>query len=300
MPSDHEEMTSEIPSLKAIREKRGLSLKDVAAETRISPTVIQAIEGKLYYYLPEPIYSTAFIRTYAELLGVGSAPYVEDYQGYLDSVEAERQSLQGPKAEPTSFSHYTIIGFFIAAIVVIVVLFLFHNLSVRKVQQIDRPSTSEPRPSALNGTMGEPAYSRGERQKAPSPVESQAENSFQPTSQAGNGESARAVVEGPAAAGQPGKPDGSGGYPPLASGPYLLEVEALEVTWMRIISDDREPVEVLLRPGERISQRADKNFQLAIGNAGGVRLTFQGKSLGVLGEHGQVVRLVLPPNVSSQ
>jgi len=50
---------------------------------------------------------------------------------------------------------------------------------------------------------------------------------------------------------------------------------------------------MLLRPGERIEQSAS-NFVLHIGNAGGIAIDFQGKSLGNLGRHGQVIHMKLP------
>ena len=56
-------------------------------------------------------------------------------------------------------------------------------------------------------------------------------------------------------------------------------------------------VEIMLRPGERVTKRASEKFSLIIGNAAGVDISFQGKSLGLLGEHGEVVHLILPADM---
>jgi hypothetical protein len=49
----------------------------------------------------------------------------------------------------------------------------------------------------------------------------------------------------------------------------------------------------LLKPGEKIEKSASQ-FMIDIGNAGGIAIEFQGKSLGNLGKQGEVVHLTLP------
>jgi len=78
--------------------------------------------------------------------------------------------------------------------------------------------------------------------------------------------------------------------------PYVLVIEASELTWMQISKNGGSPFEVMLKPGERIIEKASERFDLFIGNAGGVDIRFQGMPLGPLGGHGQVIRLTLPPN----
>ena len=74
------------------------------------------------------------------------------------------------------------------------------------------------------------------------------------------------------------------------NGPIMLELEALEITWVVVRSDDRPPHEALLQPGERALWRAHERFLLTLGNAGGVKVTLNGKSHGPLGDHGTVIR----------
>jgi hypothetical protein len=73
-------------------------------------------------------------------------------------------------------------------------------------------------------------------------------------------------------------------------------IEAGETTWLNIIEDDNPPYEIMLRAGERIEREASERFMIDVGNAGGVDVRFQGKSLGRLGNRGEVVHLVLPRN----
>ncbi len=73
-----------------------------------------------------------------------------------------------------------------------------------------------------------------------------------------------------------------------------LKIEAIDQVWMRIVIDDQETKEYLLEKGQKISLQGIKNFKLHIGNAGGVRVSFNDEYLGKIGESGQVVHLKLP------
>jgi cytoskeleton protein RodZ len=83
------------------------------------------------------------------------------------------------------------------------------------------------------------------------------------------------------------------GQQPATGETYRLTIEAKELTWIRMTAGQNSPQEMLLRPGERIEQSAP-NFIIHIGNAGGIAVDFQGKTLGTLGRHGQVIHLKLP------
>ena len=73
-----------------------------------------------------------------------------------------------------------------------------------------------------------------------------------------------------------------------------LEITATELTWVSVAADRGEPMERLLNPGEVVSLTAVKSFSVKIGNAAGVRLVFNGQSMGELGSPGEVVNLILP------
>ncbi|MGZ6248241.1 MAG: DUF4115 domain-containing protein [Syntrophales bacterium] len=70
-------------------------------------------------------------------------------------------------------------------------------------------------------------------------------------------------------------------------------MEARDVTWLRVTADNNPPYEILLQPGEKIEREASQ-FIIIVGNAGGIDIAFQGKSLGNLGKEGEVVHITLP------
>jgi hypothetical protein len=51
---------------------------------------------------------------------------------------------------------------------------------------------------------------------------------------------------------------------------------------------------MILKPGQKVERFASDRFVVDVGNAAGIDVTFQGRSMGNLGEQGQVVHLTLP------
>jgi tetratricopeptide (TPR) repeat protein len=78
---------------------------------------------------------------------------------------------------------------------------------------------------------------------------------------------------------------------------HTLELTTKDTTWIVITIDDSEPKEMLLQQGDRVKWSAKNVFSLKIGNAGGIKLVFDGKEIGPIGEEGQVVNLTLPSPV---
>jgi hypothetical protein len=73
-----------------------------------------------------------------------------------------------------------------------------------------------------------------------------------------------------------------------------LFIEAKEVTWMKAIIDGKTIRELSLKPGDSLTLDAVEKYNLLIGNAGGITLKLNGKSVPVPGGSGQVINLVLP------
>jgi hypothetical protein len=80
------------------------------------------------------------------------------------------------------------------------------------------------------------------------------------------------------------------------SAQQVLEIKAHDPTWLQVISDKTQSQELMMRPGESVTWHAKNCFSLKIGNAGGIKVLFNGKDIGKLGEKGQVIKLSLPEN----
>jgi cytoskeleton protein RodZ len=81
---------------------------------------------------------------------------------------------------------------------------------------------------------------------------------------------------------------------PVSEKKYHLFMEASEPVWIRILEDGNRSEQMILQAGETLERFVDEPFTLDIGNAGGIAITFQGKSIGNVGKRGQVVHLRLP------
>jgi hypothetical protein len=66
-------------SLRAARERRGESLAAVANELCIRPDFLQALENEQFGKLPGTAYARAWLRVYAEYLGLDSGPLLAEY-----------------------------------------------------------------------------------------------------------------------------------------------------------------------------------------------------------------------------
>ena len=74
--------------------------------------------------------------------------------------------------------------------------------------------------------------------------------------------------------------------------PISLRMKTIETTWIRLKADEQSEREMLLQPGETISQEAANQIYLLVGNAGGLDLTYNGKPLERYGKSGDVVTLI--------
>ncbi|MEC4686289.1 MAG: RodZ domain-containing protein [Nitrospirota bacterium] len=78
---------------------------------------------------------------------------------------------------------------------------------------------------------------------------------------------------------------------------HVLEITAVEDTWIYLKIDDNLSYSMILEPGQKRIWTGDRQFFLKVGNAGGIRLTFDGKEIGAPGKRGHVVKLTLPQDI---
>src|ERR1700757_5262696 len=73
-PMDEGLVESETPTvgerLRTAREEKGLSLEDIAAQTRIPRRHLESLERGEWESLPAPTYTTGFAKSYASAVGL--------------------------------------------------------------------------------------------------------------------------------------------------------------------------------------------------------------------------------------
>jgi cytoskeletal protein RodZ len=85
--------------LRAAREARGLSLRELSDQTRIARRYLEAIEADDYKELPGGIFNRSFIKAYAKAVGFNEAEAVSAY------TEVARAHGEQPDELPTSRQH---------------------------------------------------------------------------------------------------------------------------------------------------------------------------------------------------
>src|SRR5215218_2349913 len=83
-------------TLREARTRQGLDLRDAAEATRIRVKFLAALEGERLGELPPEFYARAFLRTYAEFLGLDGDVYVAELNSRLEA----RRPPPPPPPEP--------------------------------------------------------------------------------------------------------------------------------------------------------------------------------------------------------
>ncbi|MBW2637246.1 MAG: DUF4115 domain-containing protein [Deltaproteobacteria bacterium] len=282
------EGSDDLLDVSKIRESLGMSLDEISRATRIGTSALEAIEKGDFGLLPEPIYARSFIESYARIIGIESEKILSRYNAYVEK-EKRFEGPKKPKKQSWFGSHVSIIIWCIVFLCVIS-FFAFTYLykdyegapESEKSQAIEKPEDVPDK--------GEIPLTEGvEKESAPKIEIAALENV--PEADVALPEEEESdddvVAEVPESAQEVALAE-------VSDEPYLLEIKATEWTWVKIRADEGEPFEVLLKPGEAIKREATDMFSLVVGNAKGVDITFDGKSLGRLGRHGEVILLTLP------
>jgi curved DNA-binding protein CbpA len=74
------------PALKALRELRGLSIKDIADTTKVGSRYLECIEEEMFAKLPARPYLRGFLGLYAKTLGYEPERVISDYLKRYDAA----------------------------------------------------------------------------------------------------------------------------------------------------------------------------------------------------------------------
>ncbi len=300
--------------LKTARETRGLSLHDVFQATRVSMINLQALENGDFKALPPPVYTRNFIRKYARAVGVDEKSFLKRYERYLESKNPPREDPGVQKPWPEASRRYRYLFGSLAAVIVagiLVYALILYDQSARTtlpVQPVELPPAEQVTPGAAVPAASTASDSAPALDKTaiPSPAPTTAPTGSTPMAEkpAASPPAPASAIPSPATAPPgPAPVTAKPAVPPpaAASGKTLnLVVEARELSWLRITEGRNPSYQVLLKPGERIERTTSDFFLLDIGNAAGVNLIFQGKSLGSLGKPGEVIHLRLPEQTAEK
>ncbi len=280
--------------LRQTRERQRLSLEQIASRTRIQQRHLHAIEEEDFASLPAKVFVKGFVRSYARSLGLDEDNAIQLFlassSNFYDRTQEEQQHIQVTlqAAHRKRFNWNLVVILFLAIGGV-----LFYLLPE---QQETLPPTAESEtPLPINGIQKEailePAPSIEESPDSASP-----EAPVATTEQLSPSPSPSIT---PSPLPLPPEPQPLSPTLPVSpvpekatgsDGTLVLEIEATQLTWVVVQSDDQAPHEALLQPGQKSTWKANTQYLLTLGNAAGVIIRINGELQGPFGKPGQVVR----------
>ncbi len=278
-------------TLRAEREKRGLTIKDVERETSIRAKYLEALEQGRYDALPGEVYVKGFIRNYADFLHLNAGKLVQEYReeihgedvGPIAPATPATTSIVNEHAPFSSGSDFhervekshkkQFVAMLVAAVVIAFVGSIYYFFG-------DDPSSMKPQPQQTaqqrmdQKTQPDQTVQQSAAQK-PQPMqqESQApiQNQAQQTTQ------------------QPVSVPTLGNTANASAGQADVTAQFTGRCWVQALADGKVIYEGMAEANQTLRWTGKKEVIVTVGNAGAVDVTYNGQRVGKLGKEGAVV-----------
>lgn len=257
---DEELTEADVPTvgdrLKAAREEKGLSLEDIAAQTRIPQRHLESIEVADWEKLPAPTYTVGFAKSYASAVGLDRTEIGDQLREEMGGQRfASSQSEVIEAADPArTMPKWLVISAVIAVILLIIVMSMLNRRS------LEQPSEAASNAPAVAAPASPPASSAAKPQApvaAPAPAQGPVVLSAIAPAWIQVTDQGKTLFEGMLQAGQ------TYAVPPTAAEPLLKagKPEALKVTVGSAVAPPVGP------PGKVASKVSLKGADLMRGGA---------------------------------
>ena len=285
--------------LRELRQRRGLSLEEMSRATRVASRYLECLESDRFSALPAPVFTRGFIRAYCQAVGEPPDEALARYESRDGATPPPPRTTPaaGPPpvpAESGARSRSAVLVSFVLLVILGMALF-----AVALMTQPAREERVDRRPPAdAVASLPAPAAPTVPEASPPSSPPAAPPTPPRPAAVAPPPAPASAVVTAaPARATAPPAwlPDVQAATGGVAS-PYRLVAHVSEATWIRVRTEDGRNIEETVPAGEVREWVSNRPFVLTLGNAGGVTLELNGRTLPPLGASGAVIsRIVLPP-----
>jgi cytoskeletal protein RodZ len=239
--------------LRRARERAGLTLHDVAKDTKISMSVLEALERDDHTHLPGGLFTRAFIRNYAARVGLDPAEAVRLFLEHHPAESEVATQITKIPEEETFESHRQIasvaLSFSVISALVLVLFFV-----------------------AARGDDSSPAQARSQATSA------------SPTS-----ESTVKVPEPQSTVGTESPPQPEPAAPEPTE--LTLTLHPVAPCWAKVSAGGREQLARLVQPGEQVQLRSSQELTFLAGDAAACTFSINGSKAQVLGGPGQVVQV---------
>jgi len=244
--------------MRLARERRGISLRQIAAITKISMAALEALERNDVSKLPGGIFSRSFVRSYATEVGLDPDETVREFLDRFQGAPAASLPTPATVSEDEAvFENQQRIAALVVKLVLItvplIVLILYFTMRTRP------PGTA----SAVTAPSGVPAAAVPARADG-APTSSTPAQTPAPVATAG----AR--------------------VPPIAGNGLSLEIRPTGDCWVRLTVDGKLIVARVMHAGETATENVQDTAVIQIGDAGAFAFTINGRPARSLGPAGSV------------
>jgi cytoskeleton protein RodZ len=269
-------MQSVASELKSRREEQNIPLAQIAEDTRISLRYLESLEEGRYADLPGGIYNRAFLRAYCERLNIDQKEIIRRYEEEISPLAEKipKSKVHIPPQSPARRPNSLLIW---SAILLILAAVIFFNK--KWFAAVFSPYFHAQAPDIRFETPKQPAISPPSS-TLPSNPESSAQLPSTPLKDPDK---------------TPAIPSDGNLDTTLATGkqPLQLELIGIENCWISLYRDGISALRKEIAPGEVQSFNATEKYFIIIGNAGGIRMKINGKSLKSFGHSGEVRKLLI-------
>jgi len=263
--------------LRREREMRGVTLDEISESTKISRRHLESLEKEDFDSLPGGIFNRGFVRAYARFLGLDEEQAVADYAAVSaepppppDQFPLEVHDKPDPKMNPRRSTLPLVLA--LLALVAVLAIFWARN-KIRPQEKPPSGGVPVPAEAGSGSSSGTPSVTN-----AAVPASVTAEGTTTST---------------------PGRSNASASLPvatPTPDNTFLIIVRAKEEAWISLTADGRRVWEGILKTDKQRAVRALKRVELTTGNAGGLVVRLNGRSLGALGNQGEVRTVTFTPS----
>jgi cytoskeletal protein RodZ len=145
---DEEQVQADVPTvgerLRAAREKKKLSLEDIAAQTRIPQRHLEAIEAADWDRLPAPTYTVGFAKNYAGVVGLDRTEVgeqIREEMGTQRLVTAQAEVFE-PADPARTMPKGLVIGAVVAVIVLIILMSWLNSRALNSPDEKANPQAA--------------------------------------------------------------------------------------------------------------------------------------------------------------
>jgi cytoskeletal protein RodZ len=250
--------------LRQARERRGISLRQIASSTKIAAAALDALEKNDISKLPGGIFSRAFVRSYAVEVGLDPDETVREFlerfnQEAPPSAEAMAAAIPEEEKQFELRQRQAVKALGLGAvflIVLIAILFLVFRRRAVPPEPPPPPVAAEPAPAPVPAPDTTPP---------PQPADAGAPTTVAPL-----------------------------------KGQLKLDVHPTSECWVSLTVDGRKLFARVMQGGEHESHTVQREAVVEIGDAGAFAFSVNGRPGKSLGDTGQVKTLKLTPANAAQ